>query len=83
MDTSTLVDPQDVVGWRLVLIYTRTSLTHYYLESSGQAAYMDTHLLSWPWPPPPNKVKCWRAPGGDEILYLLIEFHYGRAYNEC
>ena len=31
---------QNVIGWRLVLIYTRTPPTHYHLGSSGRAAYM-------------------------------------------
>ena len=38
-----LADLQNVVGWRLVLNYMQTSPTHYYLESSVQVAYMETH----------------------------------------
>ena len=38
-----LVDHQNVVGRRLVLNYIRTPHTHYYLESSGRAAYKETH----------------------------------------
>ena len=36
-----LVGHQNVVGWWLVLIYTRTPPTHYELKSSGKVAYMD------------------------------------------
>ena len=39
-----LVGHQHVVGWRVVLIYTRTPPTHQSLEFSGRAAYMETHL---------------------------------------
>ena len=28
----------------LVLVYIKTTSTHYYLESSGRVAYMATHL---------------------------------------
>lgn len=38
-----LADGHNVVGWWLVLKYMRTPLTHYYLESSGCAPYMETH----------------------------------------
>ena len=38
-----LVDRQKVVGWRLVLNYMWAPLTHYYLESSEQAAFMEAH----------------------------------------
>ena len=38
-----LVGHQSVVGWQLVLLYMRTPPTYYYLESSGQATYMETH----------------------------------------
>ena len=38
-----LADNQNVVGWQLVLNYMQTPPTHYYLESSEQAAYMKTH----------------------------------------
>ena len=38
-----LVDCENVVGWQLVLNFMRTPPTNYYLESSGQAAYMETH----------------------------------------
>jgi hypothetical protein len=41
-----LVGHRIVVGWRLVLIYTRTPPTHYYLVCSGQATYMKTHPKS-------------------------------------
>ena len=41
-----LVSHQNVVGWQLVLIYMRTPPTHYYLEPSGRAAWMETHLIS-------------------------------------
>ena len=37
------VDLQNVVAWQVVLNYTQTTPTHYYLESSGQAAHMETH----------------------------------------
>ena len=39
-----LVDNQNMLGWRLVHNYMRTPLTHYYVESSGQAAYMKLTL---------------------------------------
>ena len=39
-----LVSHQNVVGWQLVLIYMRTPPTHYYLEYSGQAHYMETMI---------------------------------------
>ena len=38
-----LTDNQNVVGWQLVSNYMQTPPTHYYLESGGQAAYMETH----------------------------------------
>ena len=38
-----LVGHQNVVGWRLVLIYIRTLATHCYVESNGRVAYMATH----------------------------------------
>ena len=38
-----LVGHHNVVGWWLVLIYMRTPPLHFYLESSGQVAYMETH----------------------------------------
>ena len=38
-----LADQQNVVGWRLALKYMGTPMTHYFLESSGQVAYMETH----------------------------------------
>ena len=38
-----LVGHKNVVGWRLVLIYTRTPPTHYYPKSNGQASYIDLH----------------------------------------
>lgn len=34
---------KNVVGCLLLFIYTRTRPTHYYLESCGQTAYMETH----------------------------------------
>ena len=34
---------QSVVGWQLVLNYMWTPQTHFYLESSGWTAYMETH----------------------------------------
>ena len=43
MGDSTLVDHQNVVGWFLLFIFMRTLPTHYYLESSGQETYMETH----------------------------------------
>ena len=39
-----LVGPHNVVSWLPLLIYMRTPPTHYYLESSGRATYMETHL---------------------------------------
>ena len=41
-----LANHRNVVGWRFVLNYMQTSLTHYFLESSGRAAYMETHPKS-------------------------------------
>ena len=41
-----LVDCQNVVGWHLTLKYMRTPPTHYFVESSGRAAYMETHPYS-------------------------------------
>jgi hypothetical protein len=38
-----LVDPDNVISWRLVLIYMQTPPTHSYVESSGRVAYMETH----------------------------------------
>ena len=38
-----LANHRNVVGWRLVLKYMRIPPTHYYLESSEQATYMETH----------------------------------------
>jgi hypothetical protein len=38
-----LVDLYKVVAWRVVLNYTQTPPTHYYLESSGQVAHIETH----------------------------------------
>ena len=38
-----LVDRQNVVGWQLALEYVRTTPTHYFLESGGRVAYMETH----------------------------------------
>ena len=38
-----LVEHHNVVGWRDVLNYMRTPPTVYYLESTGQVAYMKTH----------------------------------------
>jgi hypothetical protein len=38
-----LANQQNVVGWQLVLNYMRTHVTHYYLESSGQVTYIETH----------------------------------------
>ena len=38
-----LVGHQNVVGWQLVFIYMRTPPTHYYIESSGQVASLETH----------------------------------------
>ena len=38
-----LADHHNVVGWWLVLNYMRTPPIHYYLDCSGQAAYMETH----------------------------------------
>ena len=32
-----------MVGWRLALEYMRTPPTHFFLESSGRAAYMETY----------------------------------------
>jgi hypothetical protein len=40
-----LVDHHNVVRWRVVLNYMRSPLAHYYLESSGQVAYMETHPI--------------------------------------
>ena len=37
---------ENVIGWRLVLIYTKTPLAHDYLESSGQAVYMESRPYS-------------------------------------
>ena len=34
----------NVIGWWLVLTYMQTPPIHYYLEFSGLAAYMETHL---------------------------------------
>ena len=46
-----LADHENVVGWQLVPNYIRTPSTHYYLESSGQSTYMETHpqctLYAW------------------------------------
>ena len=33
-----------LVGWLLLFIYMRTTPTHYYLESSGQATYMGINI---------------------------------------
>ena len=38
-----LVDRQNVVGWVVVLNYMRTPLIHYYIKSSVQPGYMETH----------------------------------------
>ena len=38
-----LVGQQNVHIWWLVLIYVKTPPNHYHLESSGRAAYMQTH----------------------------------------
>lgn len=37
------VGHHNVVGWSKVLIYTRTSPTHYSLETGGQATYIKCH----------------------------------------
>ena len=49
-------DHQNVVGWWLELHYMQTPPTHYYLESSGWATYMETHpnsskghIMEWHW----------------------------------
>ena len=39
-------DRHNVVEWRLVLNYMRTSPTHCFLESSGRVAYMEMGWLS-------------------------------------
>ena len=38
-----LAGRHNVVGWQLVLNFMETPPTHYYLDSSGQATYMETH----------------------------------------
>ena len=38
-----LMDCHNVIGWWLMLNHMRTLPTYYYLESSGQATYMETH----------------------------------------
>ena len=38
-----LEDRHKVVRWRFVINYMRTPLTLYFLESTEQAAYMETH----------------------------------------
>ena len=38
-----LADRCNVVGWWLMLNYVQTLPTHFYLESSGRATYMETH----------------------------------------
>ena len=35
-----LMDRHEVVGWRLVLNYMRTPLSHYYLQCSEQVIYI-------------------------------------------
>ena len=52
-DLHVLAGHQIVLGWWLVLNYMQTPPTHYYLESSGRAAYMETHPshASQPWCP--------------------------------
>lgn len=42
-----LVDHQNMVGWWLAFKYMQTPLTHYFLESSGQSTYMETHPNSY------------------------------------
>ena len=37
-----LADRQNAVGWRFEFNYMQTPPTHYHLESSGRAAYIDT-----------------------------------------
>ena len=37
----------NVVGWWVVFNYMQTPLTLYFLESSGQAAYMETDLYPY------------------------------------
>ena len=34
---------QNVTDKQVVVNYMRTTPTHYYIESSGRAAYMETH----------------------------------------
>ena len=38
-----LIDHHNMVGQRLVLNYIRAPPIHYYLESSGQVPYMESH----------------------------------------
>ena len=38
------MDGHSVVGWQLMLNYMRTPPTHNYLNSCGQASYMEIHL---------------------------------------
>jgi hypothetical protein len=40
-----LVDHHNVVRWLVVLNYMQSPPTHYYLVSSGQVAYMETHPI--------------------------------------
>ena len=54
-----LANHQNVIGWRLVLNDMRTRPTHYYLDSSGQAAYMETQ---------PRQVK----ESTDNLTYIKI-----------
>ena len=41
------MDHWNAVGWSLILNYKRTLSTYYYLESSGQAAYMEIHHVEY------------------------------------
>ena len=38
-----LMNCRNAVGWQLAVKYMRTPPTHDFLESSGLAAYMETH----------------------------------------
>lgn len=54
-----LVDHQNTVGWQVVLKYMPTPQTHYFLESSGQAAYMETCQLIHSHRGIHSKISCW------------------------
>ena len=38
-----LASHKNVVGWQLMLNFMQTPPTHYYLDSNGWVAYMETH----------------------------------------